>query len=45
MEDPDKEPNGSEGENSGSKPNGENQGASGSEGGNKGDTGSEDNEL
>ena len=45
VEDPDKEPNGSEGENSGSKPNGENQGASGSEGGNKGDTGSEDNEL
>lgn len=35
VEDPDKEPNGSEGENSGSKPNGEN----------KGDTGSEDNEL
>ena len=45
VEDPDKEPNGSEGENSGSKPNGENQDASGSEGGNKGDTGSEDNEL
>ena len=39
VEDPDKEPNGSEGDNSGS--NGDNKGDTGSEGDNKGDTGSE----
>ena len=41
MEDPDKEPNGSEGDNSG-KPNGDNKGDTGSNGDNKGDTGSDD---
>lgn len=40
VEDPDKEPNGSEGDNSG-KPNGDNKGDTGSNGDNKGDTGSE----